>query len=180
MMKILGSDAGLDQRFPNVQCDFEKLVRESLLYGRGKLTFGGPIKEAVRLNLFYAEDGFRLVVTALSSTVDEQQIYMGAEIATSLVQRCVEHLSFDEGKTYPFRGGSFVPIGRVEVFADSSFGSPPGSMFGTHWHGPVVWPVPQRDEREAAQRSPRKLGRNEPCPCGSGKKYKRCCAVRVN
>jgi uncharacterized protein len=23
-----------------------------------------------------------------------------------------------------------------------------------------------------------KIGRNEPCPCGSGKKYKRCCAVR--
>jgi len=25
------------------------------------------------------------------------------------------------------------------------------------------------------QRSPGKIGRNEPCPCGSGKKYKRCC-----
>jgi uncharacterized protein YecA (UPF0149 family) len=22
-----------------------------------------------------------------------------------------------------------------------------------------------------------KVGRNEPCPCGSGKKYKRCCGV---
>jgi SWIM/SEC-C metal-binding protein len=22
----------------------------------------------------------------------------------------------------------------------------------------------------------RKVGRNEPCPCGSGKKYKKCCA----
>ena len=22
-----------------------------------------------------------------------------------------------------------------------------------------------------------KIGRNEPCPCGSGKKYKRCCFV---
>ncbi|WP_300390609.1 SEC-C metal-binding domain-containing protein [Fusobacterium sp.] len=21
----------------------------------------------------------------------------------------------------------------------------------------------------------RKIGRNEPCPCGSGKKYKKCC-----
>jgi len=24
--------------------------------------------------------------------------------------------------------------------------------------------------------SGRKVGRNDPCPCGSGKKYKRCCA----
>jgi len=22
---------------------------------------------------------------------------------------------------------------------------------------------------------PKKIGRNEPCPCGSGKKYKKCC-----
>jgi SWIM/SEC-C metal-binding protein len=24
-----------------------------------------------------------------------------------------------------------------------------------------------------------KIGRNEPCPCGSGKKYKKCCGVSV-
>jgi uncharacterized protein YecA (UPF0149 family) len=28
--------------------------------------------------------------------------------------------------------------------------------------------------REAA-----KVGRNDPCPCGSGKKYKKCCGVGV-
>ena len=27
----------------------------------------------------------------------------------------------------------------------------------------------------AQVRKKRKIGRNEPCPCGSGKKYKRCC-----
>ena len=25
-----------------------------------------------------------------------------------------------------------------------------------------------------------KVGRNEPCPCGSGKKYKRCCGATVH
>lgn len=25
-----------------------------------------------------------------------------------------------------------------------------------------------------------KLGRNDPCPCGSGKKYKKCCIDREN
>lgn len=30
-------------------------------------------------------------------------------------------------------------------------------------------------ERETAQRSRTKVGRNEPCPCGSGKKFKKCC-----
>ena len=29
------------------------------------------------------------------------------------------------------------------------------------------------------QRKVVKIGRNEPCPCGSGKKYKRCCIDKV-
>ncbi|MCF7968728.1 MAG: SEC-C domain-containing protein [Methylococcaceae bacterium] len=27
----------------------------------------------------------------------------------------------------------------------------------------------------SALESPAKVGRNDPCPCGSGKKYKKCC-----
>ncbi|MBW1698137.1 MAG: SEC-C domain-containing protein [Deltaproteobacteria bacterium] len=29
------------------------------------------------------------------------------------------------------------------------------------------WPKPKKAEK--------KVGRNEPCPCGSGRKYKKCC-----
>jgi SEC-C motif domain protein len=29
----------------------------------------------------------------------------------------------------------------------------------------------------AAEAAPGKTGRNDPCPCGSGKKYKKCCGV---
>jgi preprotein translocase subunit SecA len=32
-----------------------------------------------------------------------------------------------------------------------------------------------RGEDEAPAQAGRKIGRNDPCPCGSGKKYKRCC-----
>lgn len=32
-----------------------------------------------------------------------------------------------------------------------------------------------RPERHAPRRSPPKIGRNAPCPCGSGRKYKHCC-----
>ncbi|CCH48716.1 YchJ family protein [Pseudodesulfovibrio piezophilus] len=42
---------------------------------------------------------------------------------------------------------------------------------GEHWRyvdGTMVSGPPVRKER--------KIGRNEPCPCGSGKKYKKCCA----
>ncbi|HKK09281.1 MAG TPA: SEC-C metal-binding domain-containing protein [Bacteroidales bacterium] len=31
------------------------------------------------------------------------------------------------------------------------------------------------DSDQAPIRRPPKIGRNEPCPCGSGKKYKKCC-----
>jgi hypothetical protein len=33
------------------------------------------------------------------------------------------------------------------------------------------------DEPRVPARSARKVGRNEPCPCGSGKKFKRCCGA---
>lgn len=35
----------------------------------------------------------------------------------------------------------------------------------------------QRLVPEPVSSSPASVGRNEPCPCGSGKKFKRCCAV---
>jgi preprotein translocase subunit SecA len=31
------------------------------------------------------------------------------------------------------------------------------------------------DRREPYVRATPKVGRNDPCPCGSGKKYKKCC-----
>lgn len=30
------------------------------------------------------------------------------------------------------------------------------------------------------QRARRRVGRNDPCPCGSGKKFKRCCLGKAN
>lgn len=32
-----------------------------------------------------------------------------------------------------------------------------------------------RDSRRIRASEPANVGRNDPCPCGSGKKYKRCC-----
>ncbi|MBV8877753.1 MAG: SEC-C domain-containing protein, partial [Gammaproteobacteria bacterium] len=35
-------------------------------------------------------------------------------------------------------------------------------------------PLPAPELQGTFVRSERKVGRNEPCPCGSGKKYKHC------
>ncbi|MFQ5879412.1 MAG: SEC-C metal-binding domain-containing protein [Dehalococcoidia bacterium] len=54
-------------------------------------------------------------------------------------------------------------------------GSPPKGLLDQGW---------RRSETDSWQPAPtepfrgRKAGRNEPCPCGSGKKYKRCCGRR--
>ena len=38
-------------------------------------------------------------------------------------------------------------------------------------------PQSRRSTVETFKRTGRKVGRNEPCPCGSGRKYKRCCGI---
>jgi hypothetical protein len=42
---------------------------------------------------------------------------------------------------------------------------------------PKLIPEPMPEPRYAKMRTGPKVGRNEPCPCGSGKKYKKCCGV---
>jgi preprotein translocase subunit SecA len=40
--------------------------------------------------------------------------------------------------------------------------------------------APEKEEKKAGQtvvRKDKKVGRNDPCPCGSGKKYKKCCGA---
>ncbi|MBU4302494.1 MAG: SEC-C domain-containing protein, partial [Actinobacteria bacterium] len=34
-------------------------------------------------------------------------------------------------------------------------------------------------EEKPVQRHKDKVGRNDPCPCGSGKKHKKCCGANV-
>ncbi len=48
-----------------------------------------------------------------------------------------------------------------------------------HKHNTQRWKQLADDEADAVSpqtvvRDERKVGRNEPCPCGSGKKYKQC------
>jgi hypothetical protein len=51
------------------------------------------------------------------------------------------------------------------------------SMSGHVRHRPLVWQRTDMDVEELEPPSHR-VGRNDPCPCGSGKKYKKCCARR--
>jgi uncharacterized protein len=37
------------------------------------------------------------------------------------------------------------------------------------------WWLPVRKAKSTIRREEPKVGRNDPCPCGSGKKFKQCC-----
>lgn len=51
------------------------------------------------------------------------------------------------------------------------FGSEPGVMYkGDRYKMMNIPPTPAQMKRR-----PPKIGRNEPCPCGSGVKFKLCC-----
>ena len=39
--------------------------------------------------------------------------------------------------------------------------------------------TPKQGKRQPYKRKGKKIGRNDPCPCGSGKKYKKCCGKDV-
>jgi len=43
----------------------------------------------------------------------------------------------------------------------------------------VTYGEPTRVGRQASVRHAEKVGRNDPCPCGSGKKYKKCCGKNL-
>jgi preprotein translocase subunit SecA len=40
---------------------------------------------------------------------------------------------------------------------------------------PLSFSGGEEAQARPAQRQAKKVGRNDPCPCGSGKKYKKCC-----
>ena len=46
-------------------------------------------------------------------------------------------------------------------------------LIAAYWRDPDLR-MPRREPVRSA-----KIGRNDPCPCGSGKKYKKCCAGTV-
>jgi preprotein translocase subunit SecA len=43
----------------------------------------------------------------------------------------------------------------------------------------LVYNKGEQAEAQKPLKKGKKIGRNEPCPCGSGKKYKKCCGANA-
>ncbi len=61
--------------------------------------------------------------------------------------------------------------GRKEDFVDTA-NENQGAYSG---EGPAATKVPEREQKQQTVRKGVVVGRNDPCPCGSGLKYKKCC-----
>jgi preprotein translocase subunit SecA len=66
---------------------------------------------------------------------------------------------------------------RAEHQTSSAYNAPPGSDPGAAETkaSDVVSEAAEALAKAKPVRSGPKVGRNDPCPCGSGKKYKNCC-----
>ncbi len=117
----------------------------------------------------YKSEGFRMLVEMLE-TINEETL------------KLVFRASFQEEPVYADRRPE-----RVQVVHQDAM----GMGFGRRRAAPAAGPAapeavgaPREAAAETRGREPRrpapvkvgeKIGRNDPCPCGSGKKYKKCC-----
>ncbi|MGH8149122.1 MAG: SEC-C metal-binding domain-containing protein, partial [Steroidobacteraceae bacterium] len=71
--------------------------------------------------------------------------------------------------------GTFGAAGPgAQGFGAAGFRATRGPIPGAGAGAAPLPPGPQSEAQSTFVRSERKIGRNEPCPCGSGKKYKHC------
>lgn len=76
-------------------------------------------------------------------------------------------LAFDKKKLYK---------NMVDAKADWLYNLPQWDAIFTPEERKVLY----KEQKESGTiRKPKKIGRNDPCPCGSGKKYKYCCGRNV-
>ncbi|MFW5500666.1 MULTISPECIES: YchJ family protein [unclassified Maridesulfovibrio] len=99
---------------------------------------------------------------------DENQVKTWAETSTWLGLEIVstsKGLSDDETGEVEFIA-KFRQSGAIHTHHEAShFEKREGNWL--YLDGDIVPPMPIKKDK--------KVGRNEPCPCGSGKKYKKCC-----
>jgi hypothetical protein len=79
------------------------------------------------------------------------------------------------GQTFPELDGWRKEIEEERERWRKRAQSPPApDPITEHWPAPLLAPAPEPPQTPHV-RAEKKVGRNDPCPCGSGKKFKKCC-----
>ena len=114
----------------------------------------GPFLDRLNPQASYAPELLRIFTDMINSDPD----YLAR-----LQRHYVLYKERCEGR--PYAGPAFEKPGAVKRVAVDQLPMPSlADLLGTEPITPV--------------RRPAKVGRNDPCPCGSGKKYKQCCMVQ--
>jgi len=123
-------------------------------YLRGAVSFAG-----------YEQKDPKVVYKIEGSKMFEEMMNSIKEDVTSLVfKMTVRREEAEQGPRSHFEGG-----GETRDFA-------PGSAVHQQMAAGIA-ASQAADEKPKPIRAKAKVGRNEPCPCGSGKKYKKCCGA---
>jgi preprotein translocase subunit SecA len=113
----------------------------------------------------YKQEGFRAFTDMLARTSEEiLEIIFKAQIQ---LERGPESLQEE-------RRGGVMEMATVHEEASGMGFSGQQEREQERTEGPGVAPRPRTGKRMPVK-ADKKVGRNEPCPCGSGKKYKHCC-----
>lgn len=103
----------------------------------------------------------------LSSSAELQKRFNSAEAMHAL-------LDIDTGRAQPDTRDGLTPLTPEWIeYLGSAVDAELLDVLRTAWSDTKS---PLSDSRPQPYQRPEKTGRNDPCPCGSGKKFKRCCA----
>jgi len=148
----------LDRRFasypPKHLEDPDPELKRQAIWGVGYL---GLSSEAPRLEPFFGDDEFRsdaLFAYALSVPGETSRGRVHALLAK--IEDAADGFRVDE-----------------EMLAKMAL----DQRLMLHGSKPVFFPDEPEVEEEPRPVASSKVGRNDPCPCGSGKKYKKCCGA---
>lgn len=144
-------DQGFRDYFPRHLEDADQEIKQQALWGIGYLGIGS---EAGRIEKLFEHEELRadaLFAYALS---------VPAEISRGRIKGLFQRIESLA------KGLSEVEEALVQVALDE--------RLAMHGFDPVFSPAGD-DKPEDAPQQAGKVGRNDPCPCGSGQKYKKCC-----
>ena len=130
------------------------------------------------------EQGIRIVVVPAEPVVEDGVLdFFGLNLRPSSVREVLSRIA--KGQTYTVKDKS-ARIGKKDgkLFLDIEIQSRPGTFFNTVLEkgdtGSFVKALESFIVHEQpARKDTGKISRNDPCPCGSGKKYKKCCLGKV-
>ena len=156
---------------PEVMREFEKVVALQVLDTQWKdhLSAMDHLKEGIHLRGYaqrqplqeYKREAFTMFEELLERFKHEV-----VELLYKVQVRAEQDVeAFESERTEPHDLEYQHPTAEGAVATD------PVGPQGSH----AAEPEPEAEAPQPVRREGRKVGRNEPCPCGSGKKYKQCC-----